>query len=199
MSLAVMDDGGAGLLDFDGLREQLLHRVLLCGRGVELRISSSSSLYDSRLYCSVSDAVTHRPMDLVGIDPNLTSGSAEARASRMRCPRFVLAAWMLSLAGGCGAAPAATSQSPSVTSTATPSAPSAPPPSAGSAHPSLKAPGEATIGDRTTCPTSGEEFVVSGDSPKYEYRGKTYYFCCSGCDATFAKDPEKFLKKKPDT
>lgn len=139
-------------------------------------------------------------MFLFGVDPNLTSGGAEARASRMRCPRFVLAIWMLSLVGGCGAAPAATSRSPSVTSTAIPAAPPAPAAAgAGSAHASLKAPGEATVGDRTICPTSGEEFVVSADSPKYEYQGKTYYFCCGGCDAEFAKDPQKFLKKKPDT
>ncbi|MBX3233570.1 MAG: YHS domain-containing protein [Labilithrix sp.] len=59
----------------------------------------------------------------------------------------------------------------------------------------LKAAGDAKVGDRTKCPTSGEEFVVTADSPKVEYQGKTYYFCCSGCDNKFAKDPEKFLKK----
>ncbi len=62
----------------------------------------------------------------------------------------------------------------------------------------VKAPGEATIGDRTTCPTSGEEFTVTAKSPKLEYRGRTYYFCCSGCDAEFAQDPEKYLKNGPD-
>ena len=29
----------------------------------------------------------------------------------------------------------------------------------------------------------------------YEYQGKTYYFCCSGCIAAFKKDPEKYLAK----
>lgn len=83
--------------------------------------------------------------------------------------------------------------------------PGSPPPSTAvstkSALPSaapLKAPGEATVGDRTTCPTSGEEFTVTADSPKVEYNGKTYYFCCGGCDTRFARDPERYLKKKPD-
>lgn len=57
----------------------------------------------------------------------------------------------------------------------------------------LKAPGEATIGDRTSCPVSHEEFVVSASSPKVEYAGKTYYFCCSGCDSDFSKNPAKYV------
>lgn len=90
---------------------------------------------------------------------------------------------------------------------------SAPPASAPAAAPSsaaptksdqpagalLKAPGEATVGDRTTCPTSGEEFTVTPTSPKVEYQGKTYYFCCGGCDAKFAREPEKYLNRKPGT
>ena len=42
----------------------------------------------------------------------------------------------------------------------------------------VKAPGEAKIGDTTTCPISGEEFVVTAESPHAEHNGKTYYFCC---------------------
>jgi Cu+-exporting ATPase len=57
-----------------------------------------------------------------------------------------------------------------------------------------KAPGTAKIGDKTTCPVSGEEFVVTADSPKAEHEGKTYYFCCPGCDKKFKADPKKFLK-----
>ena len=30
---------------------------------------------------------------------------------------------------------------------------------------------------------------------KYEYKGKTYYFCAVGCKEKFAQNPEKFLKK----
>lgn len=70
-----------------------------------------------------------------------------------------------------------------------------------STHPAdtaaLKAPGEATLGDRTLCMISNEEFVVAASSPKVEYQGKTYYFCCKGCDTDFKKDPEKYLHPKP--
>ena len=30
---------------------------------------------------------------------------------------------------------------------------------------------------------------------KYEYKGKTYYFCATGCKDAFLKDPEKYLKR----
>ncbi len=29
----------------------------------------------------------------------------------------------------------------------------------------------------------------------YEYKGKTYYFCATGCKQEFEKDPEKYLNK----
>jgi len=57
----------------------------------------------------------------------------------------------------------------------------------------LKAPGEAQIGDRTTCPVSHDEFVVKADSPQVTYEGKTYYFCCKGCTGKFKADPKKYL------
>jgi YHS domain-containing protein len=53
--------------------------------------------------------------------------------------------------------------------------------------------GEAKVGDRTKCPVSGEEFTVSDSSPKVEHEGKTYFFCCSGCDQKFKADPKKYL------
>ncbi len=59
----------------------------------------------------------------------------------------------------------------------------------------LKAPGEAAVGDRTTCPVSGEEFVVTAESPKVEFEGKTYYTCCPGCQKKLEAEPEKYLKK----
>jgi Cu+-exporting ATPase len=64
------------------------------------------------------------------------------------------------------------------------------------AKPALKAPGEATIGDTTTCPVSGDEFEVTAKSPKVEHEGKTYYFCCGGCDKKFQADPAKYLTGK---
>ena len=39
------------------------------------------------------------------------------------------------------------------------------------------------------CPVTGEP--VDGKT-FYEYNGKRYGFCCSGCIATFKSDPEKF-------
>ena len=99
------------------------------------------------------------------------------------------------LATACGGA---SSRAPGLSPpSSTVSAKAAPAPS-GPRPVGLKAVGEATIGDKTTCPTSGEEFVVTSDSPKVDYKGKTYYFCCGGCDSKFTQDPEKYLKKKPD-
>lgn len=57
----------------------------------------------------------------------------------------------------------------------------------------LVPPGEATIGDTTTCPVSGETFTVTEDSPHAEYEGRTYYFCCPGCSSRFEANPEQFL------
>ena len=59
----------------------------------------------------------------------------------------------------------------------------------------VKAPGDARVGDRTRCPVSGEEFTVTESSPKADYNGKTYYFCCGGCDAKFKADPQKYLSR----
>ena len=45
---------------------------------------------------------------------------------------------------------------------------------------------------QTKCP------VLAGDINKQvyaDYKGKRIYFCCSGCDAEFKKDPEKYMKK----
>lgn len=40
--------------------------------------------------------------------------------------------------------------------------------------------------------------VLGGDINKQvyaDYKGKRIYFCCSGCDTEFWKDPEKYMKK----
>jgi YHS domain-containing protein len=45
---------------------------------------------------------------------------------------------------------------------------------------------------QTVCP------VLGGNIDKkvfIDYQGKRIYFCCSGCEAEFRKDPEKYLKK----
>ena len=81
--------------------------------------------------------------------------------------------------------PAAPSPAPAAASSAPAAASSAP----------LVAPGEAKVGDRTKCPVSGHEFVVTADSPHAEYNGKTYYFCCPDCPKAFEAKPDKFVTK----
>lgn len=78
-----------------------------------------------------------------------------------------------------------------------PAAPAPVPAAAAAAAPStpLVAAGEAKVGDRTKCPVSGHEFVVTADSPHADYNGKTYYFCCPDCPKAFAANPEKFAGK----
>lgn len=98
---------------------------------------------------------------------------------------LAVAAASLSLA--CGATPPP--------APATPAAPAAAPATAAAPSAGLKAPGEAKVGDKTTCLISKEEFTVTDASPKVEHEGKTYYFCCSGCDQKFKKDPQKYLGK----
>jgi YHS domain-containing protein len=58
-----------------------------------------------------------------------------------------------------------------------------------------KAPGDARLGDRTTCPVSGEEFIVSDTSPKVDYEGQIYYFCCASCVKEFQANPAKYVGK----
>lgn len=54
------------------------------------------------------------------------------------------------------------------------------------------APGEAHVGDATTCPVSGERFVVNEQSPHAEYEGRTYYFCCPHCIERFQANPGQY-------
>jgi len=46
------------------------------------------------------------------------------------------------------------------------------------------------------CPVSGNPVTGSmGDKPvQYEYKGKIYNLCCSGCLEEFKKNPEKYSK-----
>lgn len=77
-------------------------------------------------------------------------------------------------------------------------APSAKPttPSASGTLPAgVKKPGDAQVGDRTVCPVSNEEFTVTASSPKVDYKGKTVYFCCGGCEEKFKANPDEFMKK----
>lgn len=98
------------------------------------------------------------------------------------------AAFLAAACGGSTPAPvspgAVTSEA--VTSEAAPDEESAP-------SETLVAPGEAKIGDKTTCLVSKHTFTVSADSPTVEHEGKTYFFCCPGCDEKFMQDPAKYL------
>jgi YHS domain-containing protein len=46
------------------------------------------------------------------------------------------------------------------------------------------------------CPVKGNP--IEDDTPTVEYDGKTYGFCCPGCDVKFAKNPEKYSKNLSD-
>jgi YHS domain-containing protein len=45
---------------------------------------------------------------------------------------------------------------------------------------------------QTICPVMGAKI---NKEVYVDYKGQRIYFCCSGCDAEFRKDPEKYLKK----
>ena len=64
------------------------------------------------------------------------------------------------------------------------------------APPTTETPATPTVATmlQTTCP------VLGGPINKnifVEYKGKKVYFCCEDCKATFAKDPEKYVKDLP--
>ncbi len=50
-------------------------------------------------------------------------------------------------------------------------------------------------GRYAVCPVTGEKFKVSTETVAVDYKGKTYFFCCPGCDKTFLKTPEKYAVK----
>jgi YHS domain-containing protein len=43
------------------------------------------------------------------------------------------------------------------------------------------------------CPVTGEK-IEEQERATYEYKGKIYNFCCSGCIEEFKKDPEKYIQ-----
>jgi YHS domain-containing protein len=72
-------------------------------------------------------------------------------------------------------------------------------PAATQGQPQAKAPtsfdAEAPIGTKATCPVMGNELTVAADTPRSQYNGKWYYFCCPGCKPQFDADPAKFAGK----
>ena len=148
---------------------------------------------------AVARAHRARPVragDAAAQDPRLTPGSRVARGYRARPAagtvrrmqsKSTLLLGFLFAAACAGSAPPPAAPAPTA---AAPAAPAA----AASTLP-LVAPGEAKVGDRTKCPVSGDEFVVTADSPHAEYNGKTYYFCCAHCPKAFEAHPEKYVTK----
>ncbi len=45
-------------------------------------------------------------------------------------------------------------------------------------------------------PVCGMEVDEAQAEVKYDYKGKTYYFCAAGCKDRFALNPEKYLKEE---
>ena len=64
----------------------------------------------------------------------------------------------------------------------------------------MKAPDSGAVklrdeGTQKTCPVTGDPV----DKSVYtDYQGKRIYFCCASCKTSFAKEPEKYLKKISD-
>jgi YHS domain-containing protein len=46
-------------------------------------------------------------------------------------------------------------------------------------------------------PVCGMEVDTRTAQWKTEYQGQTYYFCAPGCQHSFEKEPEKYLKEGP--
>lgn len=49
--------------------------------------------------------------------------------------------------------------------------------------------------EKAVCPVMKHEFKPTSETVTAEYKGKTYYFCCPGCDEKFAADPEKYVSE----
>lgn len=41
-------------------------------------------------------------------------------------------------------------------------------------------------------PICGMDVDIATAQYKSDFKGETYYFCCSGCQYTFEKEPEKY-------
>ena len=58
----------------------------------------------------------------------------------------------------------------------------------------VRQPTEAEIGKITICPVMNLKISVREDTQVIDYKGKSYYMCCSSCVDEFKKDPDKFAK-----
>jgi xanthine dehydrogenase accessory factor len=96
---------------------------------------------------------------------------------------------------GCGGGTSATGTTDSTTTTAASSGGEHHAASTTAPTGNLVANGQAHVGDRTNCPVSGEEFVVTASSPTVEHEGRTYYMCCPGCAGRFRANPQQYIQQ----
>lgn len=50
------------------------------------------------------------------------------------------------------------------------------------------------IGKDVVCPVMNTKFKVKKNTQAADYKGKSYYFCCSACPGPFSEDPGKYTK-----
>jgi len=46
------------------------------------------------------------------------------------------------------------------------------------------------------CAVTGKEMKKTEAKGSMEYKGKTYYFCCDNCEASFKENPEKYINQE---
>jgi len=51
--------------------------------------------------------------------------------------------------------------------------------------------------EKVICPVSGKEIEKADATGSWEYKGKTYYFCCPNGEKQFKEDPAKLLAAEP--
>ncbi|MDD3926428.1 MAG: YHS domain-containing protein [bacterium] len=49
--------------------------------------------------------------------------------------------------------------------------------------------------EKVTCTVMKDMKIAKSKAKVYNYKGKTYYFCCDKCVTSFKKAPEKYLKE----
>lgn len=104
----------------------------------------------------------------------------------------------ISTALGCDGDPTRTNQAGTGQSQTAPRGESPTPPSAqpaGEAPTSFDAP--PPVGTRAHCPVMDQDFVVAENTPRSEFQGRHYVFCCPGCKPQFDANPQRYLAPNP--
>ncbi len=58
----------------------------------------------------------------------------------------------------------------------------------------VRQPTQEEVGKIAVCPVMNLKISAREDTPVIDYKGKSYYFCCSSCVYEFKKDPDKYAK-----